>query len=371
MNIQEEYRLSQYHDLGKLNEKEHIRLKRNRLYGTICVEKRVSVGLKSVYDFLKEHPTEHIPQIYECILTDDMLIVVEEYIEGRNLADIVQENPLSEHEAVWVVREVCEVLRMLHSAQPPIICRDIKAENVMIDRNYKLKLVDFNIARIFQEGKKRDTCLLGTAEYAAPEQFGFFQTDNRTDIYSLGVLLNYIVSGKFPVEERIDGKLGEIVKKSTFLDPQERYQSVDELQEHLSQLYPEYMPESQHIPASKNKRNRVWREYLPPGFRSRTPWNMCVAILGYIMITLLCFQMEIANEKVELPNHVVKIEQFIIWLSQIMFVGVACNYRGMKSHIPLLNSRYRLVRIIGYPLTEILLIILSAFLCAMVESVFL
>ncbi len=360
MNIQEEYRLSQYQDLGKLGEKENIRLKRHNRYGTICVEKKINPELFPVYDFLKEYAPVNTPEIYDCILTDDSLIVVEEYIEGRNLDEILSERKLDEEEAVWVVGELYKILRVLHSATPPIICRDIKAENVMIDRKHQLKLVDFDIARIFHEGKKRDTRLLGTAEYAAPEQFGFFQTDNRTDIYSLGVLLNYIVTRKFPVEEMADGRLGEIIKKCTYIDPKERYQTVDELWKQVQKLYPEYV--------EKEKGGKENLRIVPPGFRSKTPWKMLVAVLGYWGITDFCFTMEITSKSMDLTEYMIRTEQALIWVSQIIYICIVCNYCGIRDHIMLLNSRHRIVRIIGYFIAEVVLVISSAFMCSICES---
>lgn len=361
MNIEEEYRLSEYQDLGALGTKENVRLKRNRIYGNICVEKRVSPGLKHIYEFLKANPTSYIPKIYECILDDDILIIIEEYVVGRNLEEILPEKNFSEEEAVWVAKELCNVLEILHHADPPIICRDIKAENVMIDNQNRIKIVDFDIARTLKRGKKRDTVLMGTAEYAAPEQFGYFQTDNRTDIYALGILVNYIVTGKFPVEQMVHGRLAQIVRKSTYLDPKERYQTVEELKRELLKLYPEY---SIRFESKEEKRRK---SLVPPGFRTRTLWKMIVAVIGYLLITMMSFSIEFTGGAITLSKGMVRVEQTILWLSQLAFILIVCNYCGCADDIPVLNSHNKFIRVAGCVAAEIILIFAAAFICSFFE----
>lgn len=91
----------------------------------------------------------------------------------------------------------------------------------MLTADHRIKLIDFDIARQYQPGKHRGTVLMGTEGYAAPEQFGFSQTDARTDIYGLGVLFNYLLTGKFPVEEKAAGRMGEIISRCTAMNPEE------------------------------------------------------------------------------------------------------------------------------------------------------
>ena len=130
---------------------------------------------------------------------------------GQNLEEMLVGQNISEKEAVFIISQLCDALKPLHNADPPIICRDLKAANVMITMDKEVKIIDFDIARTYQKGQHCDTEMMGTKEYAAPEQYGFRQTDARTDIYAMGVLLNYIISGKYPVEEIVDGKLKWII----------------------------------------------------------------------------------------------------------------------------------------------------------------
>lgn len=171
----------------------------------------------------------YIPKIYECIQTDTNLIVIEEYLSGKNLEEMLKEKYFSEKDAADIIICLCDALYPLHHAKMPVICRDLKAENVILTNEGEVKLVDFDIARIYQPGKSKDTVMMGTQGYAAPEQFGFGQTDARTDIYAMGVLLNYMLVREFPMEKLTEGKFRTIVLKCIKINPEDRYQNVDEL----------------------------------------------------------------------------------------------------------------------------------------------
>jgi len=367
---EEEYSLSMYQDLGVLNEKSHIRLKRHKIYGYICVEKRISPRLLDIYRFLQNNPSLYIPKIYECILDGECLIVIEEYVDGRNLEEILSERKMEEEVAAGLLLELCNALKVLHHASPVIICRDLKAANVMINGEGRVKIVDFNIARTYQQGKNRDTMLLGTAEYAAPEQFGYFQTDNRTDIYALGVLANYMVSGKFPVEQIVDGRLGQVVRKCICMEPKERYQTVEMMEQHLRYLYPQYSapldePENVGENAQKNEKS-----FIPPGFRSKTPWKMAVAVMGYLMIAYVSFGTEFTRDGVVLTGYWLRFEQSMVWASQMFFVGIVCNYRGCKNKMPFLSYKNRIVRVLLYAAVDFVLILIAAAVCVTAEAIF-
>ena len=148
---------------------------------------------------------------------------------------------------------------MLHNASPSIIHRDIKPENIIIAPNNKVYLIDFNAAKRFNPDKNYDTVLMETVEYAAPEQFGFSPSDIQTDIYALGVLLNVMLTGCFPREKLYDGKLSTVILKCISIDPSKRFRSVTRLSDSLSH-------------------GRVPFWFLPPGFRTRTPWKMITAV---------------------------------------------------------------------------------------------
>ena len=113
-----------------------------------------------------------------------------------------------------------------------IVHRDVKAENVIL-RGDQAVLIDFDASRVFKDEISRDTQVLGTTGYAAPEQYGIAQTDQRADIYALGVLLNILLTGRHPSKELAGGRLGRVVQKCTRVNPQKRYKNVLHLMEDL------------------------------------------------------------------------------------------------------------------------------------------
>lgn len=361
MKMEEEYCLSQYQDLGKLNDRKNIRLKRHKIYGDICVEKYVNTELFDIYDFVRQNPVPYFPLIYECIINGDELIVIEEYIEGRNIEEMLQERLFDEEEGVEIILEICRALSVLHHAKPQIVHRDLTAENVMISNSGQVKIIDFNIAREVKYGQKRDTQILGTQGFAAPEQQGHAQSDERTDIYSAGVLLNYMILGKLPYQETLRGRLLPVVEKCLKMDPKDRYQTAEELEMHIKKLYPQYDD-------GENGCRKTVKRLIPPGFRSRTPWKMLIALLGYFFITWLCFSMEVTKEG-EVVEGIAKIsEQIFVWLSQIIFVALVWDYCGCKKYFPVLYQKNRLVRILVYAVLEFLLLFIAACFCVIKDG---
>lgn len=371
MNLLEEYQLSTYQDYGPLQSKEHVRLVRNHLNGKIFIKKEMPADKKAIFEFLKEYPQKNIPQVEAYFIQDDKLIVVEEYIEGKSLEQLLQERTFDENECVEIIIQLCYALKPLHEANPPIVCRDLKAENIMVTNQGDIKIVDFNIARVYVQGKRRDTVLMGTAEYAAPEQFGYFQTDNRTDIYALGVLLNYMLSGKFPVEKIVSGKLASIVEKCISINPNGRYQTVEELAEKLAEVMG-IDPKQSVIAAGPPVIVKKKKSFRLPGFRTGVPWKMCVAILGYIAMISLCYSLEITDKmNNELTNVGLRIEQTIFLLSQFAEVMLVFNYRGCRDKLPALGSLKKWVRILAYVGMEMLLMVTALLVCIFLEQLFL
>ena len=118
----------------------------------------------------------------------------------------------------------------LHQLEPASVHRDIKPSNIIIEKNGHVNLIDFNAARHVNADKNEDTRMLGTVYFAAPEQFGygFTASTEKTDIYAVGMLLNKMITGRFPKEERATGVIWEVIQRCIRLNPEERY-SDDEL----------------------------------------------------------------------------------------------------------------------------------------------
>lgn len=193
--------------------------------GRLYVRKTLR-GKHPVYDVLKNLRHPCLPVIEEVISEADGVTVIEEYVEGSTLGS----RALGGRERRTVMRELCDVLQFLHDHQ--IIHRDVKPSNVILSQDGHLKLIDFEAARIPKDDVDQDTSLLGTRGYAPPEQYGFAQTDQRTDIYALGVVLRQIL-GKDANRPRCRA----VINKCMNLNPDKRYQSAKQVWRALSGLH--------------------------------------------------------------------------------------------------------------------------------------
>ena len=213
----------------KHSERGSVSLLQNKQNGTRFIFRHYR-GNGEVYRKLVGISCPNLPQIMETAERDGMVAVLEEYIQVDSLAYLLEGALFSHAEARKITMQLCNALWVLHKLGA--VHRDIKPENVII-RGSEAILIDFDASRIFKSDTNQDTQILGTTGYAAPEQYGIAQTDERADIYSLGVLLNIMLTGKHPSKELASGRLGRIVQKCTMVNPEKRYKSVLYLMEAL------------------------------------------------------------------------------------------------------------------------------------------
>lgn len=191
-----------------------------------------------------DHP--NIVRIVDIIEQNGFIYIVEDFIEGRSLAEEVKKGPSRPEDVVTWGTQLCDVLQYLHTRKPPIIYRDMKPANVQLQSNRKtIKLLDFGIAKTYKPQKTGDTYNFGTRGYAAPEQFATDkQSDARTDVYSLGVTLRALLMGKTPFDSefyedirkqnpQVTDGLIKVINKATNTSPQQRYQTAEEFKNAL------------------------------------------------------------------------------------------------------------------------------------------
>lgn len=156
------------------------------------------------------------------------------YIQGVDLEKYQEKNrELSVQEILHIVIGICEKTTKLHALRPPVLHRDIKPKNLIIDYRGKVHLIDFETSRNYKEDKGKDTVFFGTEGNAAPEQYGYCQTDVRTDVYGIGKVLEFLYNenADCQTEQRaIYRRMKKIIQKAIAFDPVHRYQSISELQ---------------------------------------------------------------------------------------------------------------------------------------------
>ncbi len=224
----------------------------------------VKQGLIVETDMLKKLNHPNLPSIIDVIDEEGRFLIVMDYIQGVPLSNALKESPsgtVSQELVIEWAKQLCDVLGYLHSRTPAIIYRDMKPSNVMLKPDGNVVLIDFGTAREFKENKVEDTSVLGTAGYAAPEQYGGHgQTDARTDIFCLGATLYHLLTGQnpcqyqygiFPFQEypirhwnaQLSSGLEAIIMKCTARLPDDRYQSCAQLLyalEHYDELDEDY-----------------------------------------------------------------------------------------------------------------------------------
>ena len=226
--------LSKYYDEALLGDKGNVILVTEQVTGVRYVKKLLSVYDKSVYGYFMKNPVEHMPKIIKLYEGSNCLVVMEEYIQGNTVEELIEEAPLTEQQAVYIAIRICGILKELHHLPDAIIHRDIKPSNIILSPENEVYLLDMNVAKWYHPDKKDDTRYMGTPYYAAPEQvgFGFSSSSPKTDIYAVGILLNVMLTGKLPKEQKASGRIWDIIERCIRLDAEKRY-TAEELIEEL------------------------------------------------------------------------------------------------------------------------------------------
>ncbi len=225
---------------------------RNELWETLLVEGKADGALYVCKSYNKDaflHPGAE-GDILEAIggqagfpayagrFEDDKAVyILRQYLEGERLDAYAAEKKPSEDGVIVLTAKLCGLLSFLHGLVPPVIHRDVKPSNIIVDGEGEPSLIDFGIARRYDERADSDTVCYATRAYAPPEQYGFAQTDGRTDIFSCGRVLRFLLTGR-PEGEIKNRRLERIAARCTQLAPEHRYPNAEALRRALLRARP-------------------------------------------------------------------------------------------------------------------------------------
>ena len=329
---------------------------------------------ENIYVTLKDMKIDGVPQIYEIYHLDsdgeDSLVIIEEYIKGVTLTSYIEENDVTEEKLVSIIIKLTDILDKLHNLKPPVIHRDIKPDNIILSDIGKTYLIDFNISRNYTGIKSKDTVIMGTAGFAAPEQFGFGESDARTDIYGLGATVKYIIDRCEIKSER----LRKLVESATKLSPDDRFQNVDEVKKFLinyealenKDIY-DFKNDKYKDEAKSNEKinselymKTLKKSYTLPGFRKKNPFHMLVAVFIYAFLLYCTITYKLDNYISD--NKVFELNANRIGYSLALFLVFlfSCNYLNWQNRIKWLEKKSGIKRIAGVIIIDILIILITA-----------
>ena len=285
---------------------------RDKETGLDCIIKEILITgeeelyLKSILrekDMLSKFYHPGIVNLLDFFQLTGGFYLVLEFIDGLPADEHIKRNhkdskvPLNK--ILYWSLQLCNILEYIHSMSPPVIYRDLKPENILIDSREKIKLIDFGIARTYKEQQLKDTEPVGSPGFASPEQYGRSQTDVRSDIYSLGALLHYFLTGLDPREREksfifepvrkinkdIPKQMEHIISKSLSLKPEDRFQHIGEMKNSLQEIAKDY-PWKEDIGGEEIQEE--YEEEKPvkksPGYLLRTISFICADLIMLFLI---------------------------------------------------------------------------------------
>ena len=234
-----------------------------------------------ILEKLADRKLSGIPKAYRIFEENSEVYLVREYIEGTPLAQMVlQKGGIPEAEICRISREICQTAEQFQNPDNLMIHRDIKPENIVITAGGEAVFIDFGTMRSYKKDGSRDTFVVGTRGTAAPEQYGYTQTDQRTDVYAIGQTILYMVSESYEMDQlsecNISRKLKKVIEKACSFEPNKRYTDASELSRAIEKC-------------QKNSRKTLWK---------KTGAAVGLIVAGYILAFLFPGMTEIKNERI-------------------------------------------------------------------------
>lgn len=221
--------ISSYLKVKDIDERGHIILVEDADSHCKYIKKYLTTYDKSIYEYLQTHPVAHMPRIDYIAEGSNCLIVIEEYIEGQTVGQLVADGALTEKQALYIAEKTCAILKVLHALPNPIVHRDIKPSNIIVTGEGEVYLLDMNAAKWYEPDSSDDSRHIGTWHYAAPEQagYGLKASSAKSDIYALGVLMNVMLTGAVPKEQKAPEPYWQVIEKCISLEADARYNAEE------------------------------------------------------------------------------------------------------------------------------------------------
>ena len=295
----------------------------------------------------------HLPRVISCDERGAWLVVVMSYAQGVTLRELADQTPAKQRTALarTVFPELCAAASELHEGLScPVIHRDLTPSNVIVDPGdlRMLTLIDLGIARTFKSESATDTGHFGTKPYAPPEQYGFGQTDVRTDVFALGLTLFYCLTGRDPTQADREASfrapgvpegLAALIARASAFDPAERFASARE----LSAAFGKALTGGASATSSRDK-----DKMPPPPSGAERPISSASRVLGiaWNVIVLMAFVMFTAANVTALYDRIIggKLEAMYVAIAlafqvALLVVGfLLADRRDLRRRIPALRN---------------------------------
>lgn len=236
----------------------------------------------------------NFPTIELILNKDEKLYVLQEYISGMTLTDYINKNKIDTLKIKYILNTLIAIIQILHDED--IIHRDIKPDNIIIDLSNNIYLIDYDISRVYDKQKTYDTTKFGTEHFAPPEQFGFSQTNYKSDIYALGMTLKVIVN-----EKNTDFIIDNLITNMTHFDPNKRL-NLDQIKYYLNH--------------SQKYKFQILPFYIKKSFIKTVVCNLLLLIFSYAITDVL-------YESMTEENILLNYDNYLVWL---IFTAILIKY---------------------------------------------
>ncbi len=331
--------------LSVLDTERGISLVQNSRSGDICMKRQLKEYDLAKYRYLKKRPVDNTPKILVLDEADGVLTIIEKYSGDDSLAFLLRKKGvMDENRVIDIARQLCVILNNYHKGKTPVSGHDLHPVNIKLSFNNIVTLMEAN-SESYGEKNVKIASLPDRESFAAPEREEPNASGVLADVYSMGVLMNILLTGKHPEQQIAEGVLGPVIRRCLALSPAERFQNMGELQAALK---------SAKHSLSFRQRLSSWKRYLIPGFRQKNSYMWYFAAMGYPMLAYICFGLQFGDQVgLGLLNRLVF---FLTVLALVFFNG---NYLNVQNHCPLIKSKRSFFHRLGMVVANALILLLA------------